>query len=80
MSLACQQKVESDVEGENSNDGEEAAVGALESLALGHHHNHMKGRGCPPSMSDVHLGKQTRMTWYALVSSSNVPLLQDPLA
>lgn len=40
--VLCLQKAESDVEVEN--DGEEAAVGALESLALGHHHQHMKGR------------------------------------
>lgn len=48
-----EQKAESDIEGENSNDGEEAAVGALESLALGHHHQHMKGRGMPLHLPQI---------------------------
>jgi hypothetical protein len=54
-------KAESDLDGENSNDGEEAAVGALESLALGHHHHqHMKGRGTPHAYhhdANIHYGE-----------------------
>lgn len=82
MYVTVVQKAESDIEGENSNDGEEAAVGALESLALGHHHQHMKGRGVHAALANVQQGelKLTDLTLSSVHAESLYHFLRTRLA